>query len=166
MSSGLFVYAGGMEPRDPGFEARVRASFDRQKVMTLIGAHLGRVEPGVVSIELPFREDLTQQHGFFHAGITTTIADSCGGYAAYTLFPADSSVLTVEIKINLLAPADGDRLVAIGRVVRSGRTLTVCDLEVIVRKGGVETLCAKGLSTLMCLTGRSDGGGSHLTASS
>lgn len=147
-----------MVPRDPAFEARVRASFDRQKIMRHIGARMTRVEPGLVEIELPFRDDLTQQHGFFHAGITSTIADSAGGYAAYSLFPADSSVLTVELKINLLAPADGERLVATGRVVRAGRTLTVCDLEAHVWKGGASTLCAKGLSTLMCLAGRPDGG--------
>lgn len=147
-----------MTPRDPDFEARVRASFDRQKIMRLIGARMTRVEPGVVEIELPFRDDLTQQHGFFHAGITSTIADSAGGYAAYSLFPPDSSVLTVEFKMNLLAPADGERLVATGRVVRSGRTLTVCDLEAHVFRDGVATLCAKGLSTLMCLAGRPDGG--------
>jgi uncharacterized protein (TIGR00369 family) len=147
-----------MTPRDPDFEARVRASFDRQKVMRLIGARMTRVEPGLAEIELPFRDDLTQQHGFFHAGITSTIADSAGGYAAYSLFPPDSSVLTVEFKMNLLAPADGERLVATARVVRSGRTLTVCDLEAHVFRGGVATLCAKGLSTLMCLAGRPDGG--------
>ncbi len=147
-----------MTPRDPDFEARVRASFDRQKVMRLIGARMTRVEPGLAEIELPFRDDLTQQHGFFHAGITSTIADSAGGYAAYSLFPPDSSVLTVEFKMNLLAPADGERLVATARVVRSGRTLTVCDLEAHVFRGGVATLCAKGLSTLLCLAGRPDGG--------
>jgi uncharacterized protein (TIGR00369 family) len=147
-----------MTPRDPDFEARVRASFDRQKVMRLIGARITRVEPGLAEIELPFRDDLTQQHGFFHAGITSTIADSAGGYAAYSLFPPDSSVLTVEFKMNLLAPADGERLVATARVVRSGRTLTVCDLEAHVFRGGVATLCAKGLSTLLCLAGRPDGG--------
>jgi uncharacterized protein (TIGR00369 family) len=146
-----------MQPSDPDFEARVRASFERQKVMRLIGARLLRVEPGLVEIELPFRDDLTQQHGFFHAGITSTIADSAAGYAAYTLFPAGSSVLTVEFKVNLLAPAEGERLVATGRVVRSGRTLTVCDLDVIAFREGRATPCARGLSTLICLADRPDG---------
>ncbi len=141
---------------DPDFAARVRASFERQGVMALIGARLVGVEPGVVSIELPFRGDLTQQHGFFHAGVTSTIADSAGGYAGFTLFPADSSVLTVEYKINLLAPADGERLVATGRVKKPGRTLTVCDLEVEVLKGDRRTVCAVGMQTLICLAGRPD----------
>ena len=143
-------------PADSGFEQRVRASFARQGAMTLIGARLGRVEPGVVQIELPFRADLTQQHGYFHAGMTSAIADSAGGYAGYTLFPADSSVLTVEYKINLLAPADGERLIATGRVRKSGRTLTVCDLEVAVVKAGSHTTCATGLQTLICLQGKVD----------
>lgn len=139
------------EPRDPAFEARIRESFVRQKVMGLLGAELTRVEPGRVEIELPFRDDLTQQHGFFHAGIVGTIADSAGGYAAYTLMPAGSSVLSVEYKINLMAPADGERLVASGQVVRPGRTLTVCDLEVVVIKQGARTLCSRGMQTLICL---------------
>jgi len=145
-------------PADPDFAARVRASFARQGIMGLIGAELVRVEPGLVQIALPFRADLTQQHGFFHAGVTSTIADSAGGYAGYTLFPADSSVLTVEFKINLLAPADGERLLATGRVKRAGRTLTVCELEVEAVKGGRAKTCAFGLQTLMCMAGRSDGG--------
>jgi uncharacterized protein (TIGR00369 family) len=139
------------EPRDPAFATRIRESFVRQKVMGLIGAVLTRVEAGQVEIELPYRDDLTQQHGFFHAGIVGTIADSAGGYAAYTLMPEGSSVLSVEYKINLLAPADGERLVASGKVVRPGRTLTVCDLEVHVLKGGARTLCARGMQTLICL---------------
>jgi uncharacterized protein (TIGR00369 family) len=110
---------------DPAFEARVRASFARQGVMTTIGARLTRVAAGAVEIELPFRSDLTQQHGFVHAGVITTIADSACGYAAFSLMPAEASVLTVEYKVNLLAPARGDRFVARGRVVKPGRTLTV-----------------------------------------
>jgi uncharacterized protein (TIGR00369 family) len=143
-------------PPDPDYQRRVRDSFERQAVMHLIGARMTRVEPGLVEIELPYRADLTQQHGYFHAGITSTIADSAGGYAGFTLFPADSSVLTVEYKMNLLAPADGDRLVATGRVVKAGRTLTVCELAVVAVKDGRETDCAHGLQTLMCLQGRSD----------
>jgi len=139
------------QAKDPEFEARVRESFVRQRVMGLIGATLTRVEPGRVEIELPFRDDLTQQHGFFHAGIVGTIADSAGGYAAYTLMPAGSSVLSVEYKINLMAPADGQRLRASGQVVKPGRTLTVCDLEVVVLKDGAATVCARGMQTLICL---------------
>jgi uncharacterized protein (TIGR00369 family) len=146
----------GFTAPDPQFEARVRASFARQGVMGLLGARMVRVEPGLVSIELPYRADLTQQHGFFHAGVTSTIADSAGGYAGFTLFPADASVLTVEYKMNLLAPADGERLIATGRVKKPGRTLTVCELEVVAAKGGRETVCAIGMQTLICLAGRAD----------
>ena len=145
-----------LQPQDPGFEQRVRLSFARQKVMDLIGARLAVVEPGRVRIELPFREDLTQQHGFFHAGITSTIADSAGGYAAYSLFPAEASVLTVEYKINLIAPAKGAALLAEGRVVKPGRRLTLCDLEVFAVEDGDQTLCARGLQTMMRVDDRPD----------
>ncbi len=143
-------------PKDPDFEARVRASFGRQGIMTLIGARITRVEPGLVEIELPYRADLIQQHGFLHAGITSAIADSAGGYAAYSLMPAGASVLTTEFKINLLAPADGELLRARGRVLKPGRTLTVCDVDVFAVKDGVATPCAKLLETLMCLEDRPD----------
>lgn len=144
------------KPSVADFEARVRASFARQGAMGLLGAVLTRVAPGCVVIELPYRRELSQQHGFFHAGMTSTIADTAGGYAGYTLFPADSSVLTVEFKINLVAPADGDRLIATGRVKKSGRTLTICEFEVEVVKNGKAKTCALGLQTLMCLQGRAD----------
>ena len=124
--------------------------------MDLLGARLVRVDPGEVEIELPFRPDLCQQHGFFHAGVTGTIADSAGGYAGFSLFPADASVLTVEFKVNLLAPADGDLLRAVGRVIKPGRTLTVTEAEVTVVKAGRERPCAHMVQTLMCLQGRSD----------
>lgn len=144
------------KPADDNFEQRVRASFDRQTIMTLIGAALSRVEPGLVEIELPHRPDLCQQHGFFHAGVTSTIGDSAGGYAAFTLFPADASVLTTEFKINLLAPAAGERLRALGRVIKPGRTLTICDVEVFALADGKEKLCAKLLQTLMTMHGKPD----------
>jgi uncharacterized protein (TIGR00369 family) len=144
------------QPADPDYAARVRDSFARQGIMDLIGARISRVEPGLVEIELPFRAELTQQHGFFHAGVTSTIADSAGGYAGFTLFPADASILTVEFKINLMAPADGDRLVATGRVLKPGRTLTVCEFEVAAVKGDVPTVCARGMQTLIRMEGRPD----------
>lgn len=146
----------GFTPADPDFEARVRASFARQTVMALIGAELTQVASGAAEIVLPFRDDLTQQHGFFHAGMTATIADSAGGYAAYSLFPAEASVLTTEFKINLLAPADGELLRAAGRVIKPGRTLTVCEVDVFAHKAGAEKLCARLLQTLICLDGRPD----------
>jgi len=122
--------------------------------MDFLGAVLGKVEPGRVEIALPFRPELSQQHGFFHAGIISTIADSAGGYAGFTLFPADAGVLTVEFKLNLLAAADGERAIAAGEVIRSGRTLTVCRLDAWVEKAGKRTHCATGMQTLMAVVGR------------
>ncbi|NLO81396.1 MAG: PaaI family thioesterase [Xanthomonadaceae bacterium] len=135
---------------------RVRESFARQGLMRHLGAELSLVQPGEVRIRVPFREELTQQHGFFHAGATSAIADTAGGYAGFTLFPENSSVLTVEFKINLLAPAQGDYLEAVGKVVRSGRTLTVCQLEVYGVSDGERTLVALGQQTLICMHGKLD----------
>jgi len=122
--------------------------------MGLLGATLDRVEKGRVEISVPFRAQLSQQHGFFHAGVISTIADSAGGYAGFTLFPAEAGVLTVEFKINLLAAADGERALAVGEVIRSGRTLTVCRLDAWVEKGAKRTHCATGMQTLMTVVGR------------
>jgi uncharacterized protein (TIGR00369 family) len=123
-----------MSPADPQFASRIRSSFGRQKAMALIGAALGAVAPGRVEVTLPWREDLTQQKGYIHGGIIGMIADSACGYAAYSLMPADSSLVTVEYKINILAPARG-ALVARGEVIRPGRTLTVTRGEVYSRDG-------------------------------
>jgi uncharacterized protein (TIGR00369 family) len=112
-------------------EQRVRASFERQAFMRLLGASVARVAPGEVDIELPFRADLVQQHGYLHAGVTSAIADSACGYAALTLMSADAAVLSVEYKVNMLAPAEGRRFLARGRVVKSGRTVTVVRAEVL-----------------------------------
>ena len=146
----------GLIAEDSNFAARVRDSFDRQNAMALIGAKLTKIEPGYCEIELPYRDALTQQHKFFHGGITTMIADSAAGYAAYSLFPADASVLTVEFKMSLLAPAAGDKLIASARVVKPGRTLTLCDVEVHAVKDGKQTLVLKGLETLICLHNKAD----------
>ena len=143
-----------LAPPDPDFEQRTRASFARQGAMAHLGAVLGRVEPGRVEISLPFRPELSQQHGFFHAGMIASIADSAGGYAGFTLFPADAGVLTVEFKLNLLAAADGELAIAQGEVIRSGRTITVCRIDAFVEKQGKRTHCATGTQTLMCLVGR------------
>lgn len=144
------------EPRDPGFAARVRSSFARQTLMKTLGAVLRGVAPGAVEIELPFREDLCQQHGFLHAGVVTSIADSACGYAALSLMPADAAVLTVEFKVNLLAPARGDRFVARGRVAKPGRTLTVCTAEVTAVADGQERPVAAMLTTMMAVYERPD----------
>ena len=139
------------QPRNPDFEARVRGSFARQNAMGLIGARMTRVEPGRVDIELPVREDLGQQHGFVHGGIVGMIADSAGGYAAFTLMPADASVLTVEYKVNMLAPAEGDLLVARGEVLKPGRSLSVVRADVWARRGDKETRVAAMQQTLMVM---------------
>jgi uncharacterized protein (TIGR00369 family) len=125
--------------------------------MALIGAKLAHVAPGAVDISVDFRPELSQQHGFFHGGIVGTAADSAGGYAAFSLMPADSSVLTVEYKMNLVAPANGTQLVAKGRVIKPGRTLTICSVDVFVQRDGREHHCAVLLQTLMSMTGRNDG---------
>lgn len=143
-------------PQDPNFDARVRASFERQRFMATLGARLVRLEPGLCEIELDYREALTQQHGYLHAGASTTIADSAGGYAAYSLMPADSSVLSVEFKVNLLAPARGTRFVGRGRVLRAGRRLSVCAIEVEAWEDGKMKCCLIGQQTVMCLPGTSD----------
>ena len=118
------------QARNPTFVEEVRESFARQTIMSLIGGELTRVEPGIIEISLPYRTDLTQQHGYVHAGIITTIADSACGYAAYTLMPPGSDVLAVEFKVNLLRPAKGDTFVARAEVMKSGRTLTVVRADV------------------------------------
>ena len=144
------------QPRNPDFEARVRGSFARQNAMELIGARMTRVEPGRVEIELPVREDLGQQHGFVHGGIVGMIADSAGGYAAFTLMPADASVLTVEYKVNMLAPAEGDVLIARGEVLKPGRSLSVVRADVWARRGDKETRVAAMQQTLMVMHGTPD----------
>jgi uncharacterized protein (TIGR00369 family) len=139
-------------PADPHYVARIRSSFGRQKAMALIGASLTAVEPGQVEVALPYRDDLTQQKGFIHGGIIGMIADTACGYAAYSLMPADCSLVTVEYKINILAPAR-ESLVARGEVVRAGRTLTVTRGEVYARNG---KHIASMQQTLMMLPGTPD----------
>jgi uncharacterized protein (TIGR00369 family) len=144
----------GFVPADPQFEQRTRASFAKQGAMAYLGALLDEVGPGRVEISLPFRPELAQQHGFFHAGIISTIADTAGGYAGFTLFPPGAGVLTVEFKISLMAAADGERAIAVGEVLRTGRTLTVCRLDAFVEKQGRRVHCATGLQTLIAMVGR------------
>lgn len=130
-------------------ESRIRDSFARQGLMRHLGAELADLKAGLVAIQMPFRPELTQQHGYFHAGGTSAIADSAGGYAGVTLLPQGSTVLTVEFKLNLLNPAQGDRLEAVGRVVKSGRTLTICQLDVWALTGAERTHVATGMQTLI-----------------
>ncbi|OIP09999.1 MAG: thioesterase [Rhodocyclales bacterium CG17_big_fil_post_rev_8_21_14_2_50_68_7] len=147
---------GGFQPSDPDYAERVRASFGRQKVMAFLGAELTGIGPGWCEIRLPYREELTQQHGYFQAGIVGAIVDNAGGYAGYSLMPADASVLTVEYKLNLLAPADGELLLARGEVIKPGRTLVITRGEVHVFRDGRMIHCASMQQTLMTLHGRPD----------
>lgn len=147
------THAGPIDQADPEVVARIRASFESQGLMRLLGAELTHVAPGRVQISLPRRPEVSQQHGYVHAGATSAIADSAGGYAALTLMPATSEVLTVEYKLNLLAPAAGDRLEAIGSVLKSGRTLSVCRLEVLAVDGEARTLVAAGQQTVIAVSG-------------
>lgn len=136
---------------NPLFADEVRRSFASQAIMGLIGAELSRVEPGVVEINLPYRTDLTQQLGYLHAGIITTIADSAAGYAAYSLMPAGSEILSVEFKVNLLRPAAGERFLARAEVIKAGRTLTVVRADVFGLKGDDRTLVATMQGTMFCV---------------
>ena len=133
---------------------RVRRSFAKQRVMTTIGATLDRIEPGEVTIAMPPNPGLTQQHGYLHAGIIATIADSACGYAALSLMPDDAAVLSIEFKTNMLAPADGERFLARGRVIKPGRTIMVCDATVHAVRNGTEKLVATMTGTMMVVQGR------------
>jgi len=141
------------QARNPSFAEEIKQSFAKQTIMELIGAELSRVEPGIIEISLPYRADLAQQHGYLHAGILTTIADSACGYAAYSLMPPNSEVLSVEFKVNLLRPAKGQTFVARAEVVKSGKTLTVVRADVFgVDEDGRRELVATMLGTMICLS--------------
>lgn len=144
------------EPKNPEYESAVRNSFAAQQLMATLGARLTRIAPGEIEIRVPFRADLTQQHGFLHAGVVTSAMDSACGYAAFSLMPEGVGVLTVEFKTNLLAPARGDELIARGRVVRPGRTLSVCQADAVMISEGVETAVATMLATVMTVRDRGD----------
>ena len=148
--------SGPFEPRDPAWEAKVRDSFARQTFMQTIGARIASLAPGRCEIELPFRRELCQQHGYLHGGVVTAIADNAAGYAAFSLMPPGASVLTVEFKVNLLAPAAGERFRARGNVVKPGRTLIVVEAEVAAIANGEEKSIAQMLATMMCLEGTPD----------
>lgn len=139
------------QPLNQSFAREVTDNFGQQSIMSLIGARLTLVEPGRVEITLPFRADLTQQHGYLHAGIITTIADSACGYAAYTLMPAGSEVLSIEFKINLLRPGKGELFVARAEVVRPGKTVSVVRADVLALNEETETLVATMQGTMICL---------------
>lgn len=142
--------------RSPDYERRVRDSFARQGVMGTLGARLRRVQPGEVEITLDWAPGLTQQHGFLHAGVVSTALDSACGYAGFTLMAPDAAVLTIEFKVNLLAPARGQHFRMVGRVVKPGRTITVTEGQAFAIDDGRETLVATMGATLMAVTGRAD----------
>jgi uncharacterized protein (TIGR00369 family) len=143
-------------PRDPAFEARIRASFARQGLMSTLGASLLSVAPGAVEVALPTRDSIAQQHGFIHAGALAAIADTAAGYAALSLMAPGVGVLTTEFKINLVAPAVGERVVARGRVIKSGRMLTLAQAEIVAERSGDEKLVALLTATLMAIEGRGE----------
>ncbi|GBE25439.1 hypothetical protein BMS3Bbin02_01725 [bacterium BMS3Bbin02] len=142
--------------RNEDYAERVRRSFARQGFMGFLGASLTDVAPGRVEITVPFDAQLAQQHGYFHGGVVGTIADNAGGYSSFTLMAPSDSVLTVEYKLNLMAPSDGETLIARGTVIRPGRRLTVSRADVFVVRNGVENLCATMLGTFMTLENTSD----------
>ncbi len=135
-------------------EQRVRRSFEKQQVMKTFGCVLEQVTPGAVTIRMPFRDDLTQQHGFLHAGVVATVVDSACGYAALSLMPEGAAVLSIEFKVNLLAPAKGEQIVARGRVIKAGRTISVVSGEVHAVRGGEEHLVTTMVGTMMVVSGR------------
>lgn len=140
---------------DADFEDRVRESFARQKIMSTIGAELTRVTPGVIEIEMDFSEDLTQQHGFLHAGVISTAMDSACGYAALTVMPENAAVLTIEFKVNLLAPGKGERFLFRGAVTKPGRTIIVADGQAYAfGVDGEAKLIATMTGTMMTVLGR------------
>jgi len=142
--------------RDPDFEARVRDSFGRQGFMRHMGASIEELAPGRCVLSLPYRDEVGQQHGYFHGGAVGAVADNAGAYAAFTLIEAGQSMLTVEYKLNLLRPAAGEQLRAVAEVIRAGRSLTVCQVDVFAVNGARETHCATALVTMMLLVGRGD----------
>jgi uncharacterized protein (TIGR00369 family) len=140
------------QPEDPNFQERVRASFSRQRVMQTLGISIARLEAGDIELTMPFDPAYTQQHGFIHAGVVAAALDSACGYAAFSLMPADAAVLTVEFKINLLAPAKGQQFKFRARVVKPGRTLTVCDAQAFAEAQGTDArLIATMTGTLMAV---------------
>jgi uncharacterized protein (TIGR00369 family) len=143
-----------MMPEGAAYQERIRRSFAKQGLMSTLGACLGNISPGLVEITMCPHPAISQQHGFVHAGAVSAIADTAAGYAALTLMPPDSGVLTTEFKINLLAPVVGDRILARGKVVKAGRTLTLAQAEVFSESGGERKLVALLTATLMAVKGR------------
>jgi uncharacterized protein (TIGR00369 family) len=141
-------------PRDPDYEDKVRASFQRQRAMATLGITIESLEPGRIELRMPYDEAYTQQHGFVHAGVLSTVLDSACGYAAFSLMPPEAAVLSIEFKVNLLAPARGDHFRVTGQVLKAGRTITVCLAEAYACEGGTEKRVAQMTGTMMTVLGR------------
>ena len=141
-------------PIDKNYKNMVQKSFDRQRAMNSLGITIENIEPGRIELKMPYLEDYTQQHGFVHAGILSTAMDSACGYAAFSLMPEEAAVLTIEYKINLLAPAQGDFFIVIGKVLKAGRTIIVCQAEAYSNKEGEQKLVARMTGTMMTILGR------------
>ncbi len=139
------------EPRNPDFLSRTNLGFRQQAFMVFLGAELTKVAPGAVEIRLPWQEGLSQQHGYFHGGAIGAIADVAGGFAAFTLMGRRESIVTVEYKVNMVAPAIGQTVLARGQVLRAGRQITVAEARLYGVRDGVEKLCATALGTFMCV---------------
>ncbi len=144
------------EPQNPDYDAAVRDSLSRQPFIDTVGAAVHELKPGYCELTMQRRHDFTQQHGFFHGGIVASLLDSAAGYAAYSLYPKDSTVLTVEYKVNFLKPAMGDRLFASARVIKPGKTLYICQADAYVETGDERSHCLTGVFTMMCLMGKPD----------
>jgi len=144
------------DPPDPKFRERIRNSFARQAFMTLVAAEINYIEAGETEVRVPYRADLTQQHGLFHGGLIGTLADAAGAYAAYTLMPASHSLLTVEFKVNFLRPATAGTLVAKGRVIKPGRSLTTSQSDIYCETDDTVTHCAVAIITMMALSNQPD----------
>ena len=139
---------------DPDMIARIMTSFDKQQAMKLLKAELGKILPGEVHIAILYQKALTQQNGYIHAGILTTLVDSACGYAAYTLMPPGKSVLSIEFKVNFLSPAVGEKFTGIGKVIKAGQHITVCSGEVFANQNGIEKLVAVMQATMMTVDKR------------
>lgn len=139
---------------DPGFRQRMRSSFSRQGFLRHLGVEMIDLQPGYCEMEVAFGEQLSQQHGYFHGGLVATVADVAAGYAAFSLTESDASMVTAEFKINFIAPAKGERLIARGSVIKPGKTLTVCQCDVVCINDGAETMCAVALATFIALPGK------------
>ena len=144
------------QPATEAYKQKVQESFERQQFMHHINAHLVDVQPGYCEIEIPYASELSQQHGYFHAGIIGTLADNTAGYAAFSLMEENSSIVTVEYKLNIMSPGDGDKLIGRASVLKKGRTLTICRSDIFIVKNGVERLCAAAQASLIELRNQTD----------